>query len=149
MLFVYSKAHIRVKVYFRSGAQALFQSGCRDAPSDAFLGGAIESAVRFGRFSVEADDTLIRTIETRYGVDLHARGDARLGNLLESRGFDSVTQLEKAYRGELTYDASKRRIYLSLHVDAAHGGGTAPSYSGGSRPRAESAPHLILQASRH
>jgi hypothetical protein len=109
-----------------AGPRQWFQSGCRDAPSDAFLGGAIESAVRFGRFSVEADDTLIRTIETRYGVELHARGDARLGNLLESRGFDSVTQLVKAYRGELAYDASRRRIYLSFHVDAAHGGPRRP-----------------------
>jgi len=31
-----------------------FQSACGDAPSDAFLAGAIQSAARSGRFSVEA-----------------------------------------------------------------------------------------------
>lgn len=45
------------------------------------------------------------------------RGNAKLGNLLEQRGFESLTQLVKAYRGELTYHASKRRIYLSFHVE--------------------------------
>ncbi len=30
-----------------------FQSACGDAPSDAFLAGAIQSAARSGRFSVE------------------------------------------------------------------------------------------------
>lgn len=68
-------------------------------------------------FRSTRDDTLIKTIEARYGIDLHARGDAKLGNLLEKRGFDSVTQLVKAYRGELTYHACKRRIYLSFHVE--------------------------------
>lgn len=68
-------------------------------------------------FRATRDDTLIRTVEARYGIDLHARGDAKLGNLLEQRGFESLTQLVKAYRGELTYHASKRRIYLSFHVE--------------------------------
>jgi MTH538 TIR-like domain (DUF1863) len=68
-------------------------------------------------FRSTRDDTLIKTIEARYGIDLHARGDTKLGNLLTHRGFDSLTQLLKAYRGELTYHASKRRIYLSFHVE--------------------------------
>jgi hypothetical protein len=68
-------------------------------------------------FRSTRDDTLIRTIEARYGIDLHARGDTKLGNLLAGRGFDSLTQLLKAYRGELTYHACKRRIYLSFHVE--------------------------------
>jgi hypothetical protein len=38
-------------------------------------------------FRSTRDDTLIKTIEARYGIDLHARGDTRLGNLLEHRGF--------------------------------------------------------------
>jgi hypothetical protein len=68
-------------------------------------------------FRSTRDDTLIRTIEARYGIDFHARGDTKLGNLLAGRGFDSLTQLLKAYRGELTYHACKRRIYLSFHVE--------------------------------
>lgn len=68
-------------------------------------------------FRTTRDDTLIRTVEARYGIDLHARGDTKLGNLLEQRGFESLTQLLKAYRGDLTFHACKRRIYLSFHVE--------------------------------
>jgi hypothetical protein len=68
-------------------------------------------------FRSTRDDTLVRTIEARYGIDLHARDDTKLGNLLERRGFESLTQLLKAYRGNLTFHACKRRIYLSFHVE--------------------------------
>jgi hypothetical protein len=68
-------------------------------------------------FRAIRDDTLVKTIEARYGIDLHARGDTKLGNLLEKRGFDSLTQLVRAYRGELSSHASKRRVYLSFHVE--------------------------------
>lgn len=68
-------------------------------------------------FRSTRDDTLIKTIEVRYGIDLHARGDTKLGNLLEKRGFESLTQLLKAYRGDLPYHACRRRIYLSFHVE--------------------------------
>lgn len=68
-------------------------------------------------FRSTRDDTLTRTVEGRYGIDLHARGDTKLGNLLENRGFESLTQLLKAYRGELTYHACKRRIYICFHVE--------------------------------
>ena len=68
-------------------------------------------------FRSTRDDTLIKTVEARYGIDLHARGDTKLGNLLEKRGFESLTQLLKAYRGDLTYHACKRRVYLSFHVE--------------------------------
>ncbi len=68
-------------------------------------------------FRSTRDDTLVKTVEARYTIDLHARGDMKLGNLLEKRGFDSLTQLLKAYRGDLTYHACKRRIYLSFHVE--------------------------------
>src|SRR6266851_3934267 len=49
ILFVYSKEHIRVKVYSGRGPRRRFQSACGDAPSDAFLAGAIQSAARSGR----------------------------------------------------------------------------------------------------
>jgi hypothetical protein len=68
-------------------------------------------------FRATRDDTLIKTVEDRYGIDLHARGDTTLGNLLEKRGFNSLSQLLKAYRGELTSHASKRWVYLSFHVE--------------------------------
>ena len=68
-------------------------------------------------FRSTRDDTLIRTVEDRYGIDLHARGNTKLGNLLENRGFESLTQLLKAYRGELAHHACKRRIYICFHVE--------------------------------
>ena len=68
-------------------------------------------------FRSTRDDTLIKTVENRYAINLNARGDTKLGNLLENRGFESLTQLLKAYRGDLTYHACKRRIYLSFHVE--------------------------------
>jgi O-methyltransferase domain len=37
------------------GSRQRLQSACGDAPSDAFLAGAIQSAARSGRFSVEAE----------------------------------------------------------------------------------------------
>src|SRR6267143_1767824 len=68
-------------------------------------------------FRATRDDTLVRTIEARYGIDLNARDDAKIGNLLDHRGFESVTQLLRAYRGDLPYHASKRRIYISFHIE--------------------------------
>lgn len=68
-------------------------------------------------FRSTRDDTLIKTVEDRYGIDLHARGDTKLGNLLENRGFESLTQLIKAYRRQLNHHACKRRIYPSFHIE--------------------------------
>lgn len=68
-------------------------------------------------FRSTRDDTLIKTVEARYGIDLHSRGNAKLGNLLEKRGFESLTQLLKAYRCESTCHACKRRVYLSFHAE--------------------------------
>ena len=44
---------MRVKAYTGREARQRFQSACGDAPSDAFLAGAIQSSGRSGRFSVE------------------------------------------------------------------------------------------------
>src|SRR6266852_1467804 len=49
ILLVYSTEHIRVKVYKGRGPRQRFQSSCGDAPSDAFLAGAVQSAARSGR----------------------------------------------------------------------------------------------------
>ena len=75
--------------------------------SFAKVGTALFRAVR--------DDTLVRTIEQRYNIDLHARSDMKLGNLLDERGFESLSQLLQAYRGKLTYHPRKRRLFLSFH----------------------------------
>jgi hypothetical protein len=62
-------------------------------------------------------DTQIDSIEATYGIDLRSRGDALLGNLLEDRGFDSLTQLIKAYRGKLRFHPRRRRLFLSFHAE--------------------------------
>src|ERR1700730_13954306 len=49
ILLVYSTEHIRVKAYTGRGPRQRFQSACGDAPSDAFLAGAIQRAARSGR----------------------------------------------------------------------------------------------------
>jgi hypothetical protein len=68
-------------------------------------------------FSRKRSDTLVSTIEREYGLDLHVRADMLLGNLLDQRGFDSLTQLLAAYRGKLTEHARKRRVFLSFHYE--------------------------------
>lgn len=60
-------------------------------------------------------DTLASSIEWTYDIDLHVRSDMTLGNLLYERGFESLSQLLKAYRGQLNYHASSRSVFLSFH----------------------------------
>jgi hypothetical protein len=62
-------------------------------------------------------DTQVGTIEERYGVELNSRSDALIGNLLEDRGFDSVTQLVEAYRGRARGHSRRRRIFLTFHAE--------------------------------
>jgi len=61
-------------------------------------------------------DTLVRTLEEQYALDLNVRGDMKLGNLLVKRGFTSWSQLLRAYRGHATAHARKRRVFLSFHA---------------------------------
>lgn len=68
-------------------------------------------------FRAKREDTLVSTVEEKYGIDLHARGDSLLGNLLERRGFDSLTQLLQAYRGKLYYHARRRRLFPSFDME--------------------------------
>lgn len=68
-----------------------------------------------GVFRTTRKDTLVYTVERRYGIELHARNDMKLGNLLWERGFESLTQLLRAYRGQLTEHAAPRSIFLSFH----------------------------------
>jgi hypothetical protein len=60
-------------------------------------------------------DTLVRSIEERYQVSLNARGDMKLANLLAQRRFDSLSQLLRAYRGQLESHAAPRSVFLSFH----------------------------------
>lgn len=66
-------------------------------------------------FRAKRDDTLVRSVEETYKIDLNARGDMKLGTLLEQRGFDSLSQLVKAARGNLLYHPRPRSVFLSFH----------------------------------
>jgi hypothetical protein len=68
-------------------------------------------------FRTKRSDTKVASIEATYGINLNARGDMLLGNLLDERGFDSLTQLLEAYRGKLSYHPRKRRLFLSFHAE--------------------------------
>jgi hypothetical protein len=68
-------------------------------------------------FSRKRSDTKVGSVERTYGIDLHARSDMLLGNLLEERGFDSQSQLLAAYRGQATRHARKRRVFGSFHAE--------------------------------
>ena len=68
-------------------------------------------------FREKRSDTRVDSIEKMYGVDLNARGDTLLGNLLDERGFDSLTQLIDAYRGKLRHHPRRRRLFLSFHAE--------------------------------
>src|SRR5262245_53112105 len=50
-------------------------------------------------------DTMVSTIEKTYSVNFNVRSDALLGNLLEDRGFDSLSQLLDAYHGRAAQHA--------------------------------------------
>jgi len=62
-------------------------------------------------------DTLVGTIEAQYRIDLHARSDMTLENLLEDRGLDSWTQLFTAYQGRAKSHARRRRLFFSFHAE--------------------------------
>lgn len=65
-------------------------------------------------FNMKRRDTMIGTVEDTYGVNLNARRDMLLGNLLDERGFESLTQLLNAYRGRLNFHPARRRLFLSF-----------------------------------
>lgn len=62
-------------------------------------------------------NTRVDEIERRYGIDLNCRGDATIGNVLQRRGFASVSSLVRAYRGQARTISRRRRIFLSFHAD--------------------------------
>ena len=68
-------------------------------------------------FREKRSDTLVRSIETTYGIDLKARGDMELGSFLKSRGYTSLSEFLRAYRGRLSSHPCRRNAFLSFHSD--------------------------------
>lgn len=68
-------------------------------------------------FTSKRDDTLVRTIERAYGIDLNVRDDMKLGTLLSERGFQSLSQLLTANYGRAKRFAKRRRVFLSFDAD--------------------------------
>lgn len=48
-----------------------------------------------GRYRAKRMDTLVRTIEKKYGVELNSRSDAQLHTVLKENGASSLSQLLK------------------------------------------------------
>ena len=68
-------------------------------------------------FRRKRGDTSVGAIEKKYGVDLNARSDMKLDTLLNRRGFDSQSQLLRAYAGDLDLHARTRHLFLSFHYE--------------------------------
>lgn len=68
-------------------------------------------------FRQKRSDTTVGSIEDTYGIRLNARRDMLLGNLLLRRGFGSLSQLLRAYRGNATSFACRRRVFVSFDYD--------------------------------
>ncbi len=68
-------------------------------------------------FRKKRSDTTVGALESQYGINLNARADMLLGNLLRERGFDSFSQLLKAYYGNLFEHAKRRRVFISYHAE--------------------------------
>src|SRR5579859_7140648 len=68
-------------------------------------------------FQQKRSDATVRSIEETYKINLSARVDMKLGNLLDERGFESLSQLLKAYRGEAATPARRRKVFPSFHGD--------------------------------
>jgi hypothetical protein len=62
-------------------------------------------------------EQLVSEIEATYKINLNARADTKLKNLLLERGFDSLSQLLKAYRGQADSHSKRRRIFPSFNSD--------------------------------
>lgn len=61
----------------------------KDAPGMA----GYRSRNQDGQLRDKRDDTLIRTIEKQYGMDLGVRGDTKLGNYLHEHNIASLNDL--------------------------------------------------------
>ena len=54
-----------------------------------------QSKTKTGQIRQKRGDTLIKTIETQYKIDLGYRSDAKLSTVLKKEGFDSLSKLLK------------------------------------------------------
>ncbi len=75
------------------------------------------SICNFLMFRAKRSDTKICNLEETYRINLNTRTDTLLGNLLDARGFESLSQLLQAYRGKLTFHPKRRKFFLSFHYE--------------------------------
>jgi hypothetical protein len=68
-------------------------------------------------FRSKRSDTKAGSVEQTYNVELNVREDAKLGNILKKRKFDSQSQLIRAARGQATEISERRRLFLSFHFE--------------------------------
>jgi len=59
-----------------------------------------QSKNKSGKISQKRGDTLVRTIEKKYGVDLGYRSDAKLHTILKKEGVPSLSKLLKMTNGK-------------------------------------------------
>ena len=64
-------------------------------------------------FRSKRADTTVASIESKYVINLNARGEMLLGNP-DERGFDSPSQLIEAYRGILDTSPAKTSSILEV-----------------------------------
>lgn len=69
------------------------------------------------RFRAKRSDTLVSSVEADYKINLHARSNMEIGNLLRARGFRSLSEILKAYRGNLNMHPVMRTVFISFHWD--------------------------------
>ena len=62
-------------------------------PKDAVGMRGIRSRNQNGKFREKRGDTLVKTIEKKYDIDLGVRGDMHLDTFLKKNGLDSLNDL--------------------------------------------------------
>lgn len=55
----------------------------------------MKQKTQLGQFKKKREDTLIKTVEKKYGVNFGVRGDMKLGTYLEKEGFPSLSKALK------------------------------------------------------
>ncbi|MCA9382566.1 hypothetical protein KC660_04125 [Candidatus Dojkabacteria bacterium] len=60
----------------------------------------INNKTKSGKIRKKRDDTLIKSIEKKYNVDLGVRSDMQLGNYLKKEGLPSLSKLIQKKKGK-------------------------------------------------
>jgi len=68
-------------------------------------------------FRQKRSDTLAKSIERTHGIDLRVRADMKLETLLINRGYESLSQLLRAFHGSLKEHPCYRKAFLSFHYE--------------------------------